>query len=124
MFGLGRGDGDVQALDPRSFPGPTREAMRRGRRIGFGIDRRGGVARRRRFDRSFGRRGHVAGRGRLGFFAAGEQRSEENTSQLLSLMRTSYAVFSLLQTKPTVPNTLQAPPAPGHTTTTHTTHPP
>src|SRR3546814_3177715 len=35
MFGLGRGDGDVQALDPRPFPGPTREAMRRGSRIGF-----------------------------------------------------------------------------------------
>src|SRR3546814_6799642 len=51
MFGLGRGDGDVQALDPRPFPGPTREAMRRGRRIGFGIDRRGGVDRRRRLDR-------------------------------------------------------------------------
>src|SRR3546814_10307291 len=48
MFGLGRGDGDVQALDPRPFPGPTREAMRRGRRIGFGIDRRGGVDRDRK----------------------------------------------------------------------------
>src|SRR3546814_9584380 len=35
MLGLGRGDGDVHALDPRPFPGPTREAMRsEERRVG------------------------------------------------------------------------------------------
>src|SRR3546814_6923389 len=65
-----------------------RSGMRRRRAVGDG-----GL-----FEAGAGERGEVDG-GRVGPVAARDQRSEEHTSELQSLMRISYAVFCLKNKK-------------------------